>query len=740
LTILSISTENATPPRKPLTGVRGWLIPLLLALWIDAAARLSAGIPVLVALLRAARTHTEPTMTGLLPAASSVFMGAFGALAGYLLARKNYRGPFFAKAILLLDTGYYLMSLLAVLRGTGPTVADSVPAWTKPAAYLVSALICLVYLFRSRRVANTYFGQGSGAPQALEPPDLERVQRRPVEEVAAQAHHPLDPAPLEQEPADAFAESVPHLSTMPVDPRIARIRPWDDFNPSAPEPSRRPAAQPANAISHASADSLPVLSDGDPTPGIAWSAFIADRKPAPRPQVRPESVHPSYRRSTPDRLPEPTNGNGSHSLSRDELASDPQPAYQPEPELEPESESEPQTAQPFFGASAAHQAPEGSNGNGSHTLTWEEFIADQQPQPLAEPEAEPGHTSVEASVDDQFPEPRDWNHEPVHTPEQFVPYAEPLPENHTEVAAEEPEHFTPDLQPEPEAAIHFEPKLRSGPNSYIESEPEPWVQTEPEPAPESELIAAPVPEPQPEPEPELVDEPQPEPELIAAPVPEPEPEPEPVAEVSAIDELVALKAHIADGVVQWLSSSSMDAHAAWLRASGASRDPEKFNKKLLDQVNAICDHAWSVHTGQSPTLPNTLDSGGSLTQELQKWAIAQAASRLTRSLDIRAALEVNGPFENLIQDREYLLAIVDKHSSNEVFDKQIGLTAIETLPEPEIAWTLVLQAQRDSLEADLWARVATLAGDTDFPARFEDAGAKSFQDSIQDWRTHLRRI
>ena len=134
---------------------------------------------------------------------------------------------------------------------------------------------------------------------------------------------------------------------------------------------------------------------------------------------------------------------------------------------------------------------------------------------------------------------------------------------------------------------------------------------------------------------------------------EPEPEPE-------FDDLPALKAHIADGITQWLSSSSMNAHAVWLRESGASSDPEKFRQKLLDQVNAICDHAWSVHIGQFPTLPNMPDSQGSLTKELQKWAIAQAASRVTRCLDIRAAIQVNGPFENVIQDPEYLLAIVGK--------------------------------------------------------------------------------
>ena len=211
-------------------------------------------------------------------------------------------------------------------------------------------------------------------------------------------------------------------------------------------------------------------------------------------------------------------------------------------------------------------------------------------------------------------------------PEQFVAPSETLHEIHTETAAGDTEHSTPDLQPE--AETENDSISHSKPNSYVETASQSWLNPDAQP------------------------EPEPVPELIAEPAPEPLPEPEPVAEVSAVDELAALKSHVADGVLQWLSSSSMNAHASWLRESGASRDPEKFKQKLLDQVNAICDHAWSVHTGQSPTLPNTFDSAGSLTGELQKWAIAQAASRLTRSLDIRAALEVNGPFDNLIQDRK----------------------------------------------------------------------------------------
>lgn len=203
-------------------------------------------------------------------------------------------------------------------------------------------------------------------------------------------------------------------------------------------------------------------------------------------------------------------------------------------------------------------------------------------------------------------------------------------------------------------------------------------------------------------------------------------------------EFDALKAQITDGVIEWLAStvhnpnSHPSAHAALIAEAGDG-SIEDVTLKLLDQVTAICDHVWSVHTGQSPTLPNTADSGGSLAKELQKWAVAQAAFRLTRSLDIRAALEANGPFEKLARDHDYLMAIVQKNSSEDAFGRKVDLAEYEGHTGPEIAYKLILKAQRDMFEGDMWAEVASLAGDPDFLARFSTAGAKTFQDSLDYW-------
>ena len=209
-------------------------------------------------------------------------------------------------------------------------------------------------------------------------------------------------------------------------------------------------------------------------------------------------------------------------------------------------------------------------------------------------------------------------------------------------------------------------------------------------------------------------------------------------------QLEALKVRIEEGVASWLNTAENHpaGKAETLTAVGgeaSSAAIQGANEKLVKQVLAICDHAWSVHVGENATLPNTPDAGGSLERELQKWAIAQAARRLTRSLDIRAAMEVNGPFERVIEDREYLLAIGERNAREEA-DKGAGLREYERSSGPEIAYMLILEAQRDMFEADMWVQVARLAGDAEFPDRFELAGSKTFQESRRYWIERLRPV
>jgi hypothetical protein len=288
------------------------------------------------------------------------------------------------------------------------------------------------------------------------------------------------------------------------------------------------------------------------------------------------------------------------------------------------------------------------------------------------------------------------------------------------------------LHPEPKTEEHHAVLpawlLQRDPKTEERKSPLPVEEETPEPGPEDFQLWLNAVQTEPEPEPS-----QPWPETV-----EPEPEFAELQPETPEEEFLTLKAHISEGVTEWLSLAAKNiGHPAFLQETSASSKPGTMEEKLLKQVTEICDHAYAVHLGQFPSLPNTVDSRGSLSQELEKWAIAQAALRLTRSLDIRAAIQANGPFEHVVEDSEYLLAVVERNSSEDSFGQKIGLADYEGHSGPEIAGMLILQAQRDMFEGELWSEVVSLAGDPDFPDRFRAAGAKAFQDSLLYWRLHL---
>ena len=221
-----------------------------------------------------------------------------------------------------------------------------------------------------------------------------------------------------------------------------------------------------------------------------------------------------------------------------------------------------------------------------------------------------------------------------------------------------------------------------------------------------------------------------------------QPQESPVAEPRLIDlhrsdprELDELKMRLANGITQWLDARASNgagrpnaalAAFAQMGVSGVDR----IQQKLLDQVNAICEQAWSEYTGPGP---HSQDSPRSLAVELQKQVAAQAIRCLTRSLDVRAAMQACGDFERVAEDSDYLLAVARRNPPEGWVGDNFE-SGESAQPAPEIACLLIVNAQRDMFEADMWAHVASLAGDPDFLNGFPNIGTRVFRDSIDYWR------
>ena len=135
------SVSTSFKPTTAIAGIGGWLLLLIVRLWIGTAVRLIGGFAAGFSLL------------GLFSFGSVALSGAAALLLGF----KNAKGVLIAKIFLAADAIYYSLALIDFLLGSDSQVSSSMPPWFQPSGYLIASVLWLVYLIRSRRVKNTYF-------------------------------------------------------------------------------------------------------------------------------------------------------------------------------------------------------------------------------------------------------------------------------------------------------------------------------------------------------------------------------------------------------------------------------------------------------------------------------------------------------------------------------------------------------------------------------------------------------
>jgi FtsH-binding integral membrane protein len=144
-----MSTAPVTPevPQTPaLVGVRGWLLFFVIILFFNAFLYITQ--------------IAEPDMNGL----ADLFALGLGGLciwSAVQLIRKKAQGVLLAKIFLFSNFGVAVLSVIGAAINAGLNGADTASITTINAvAFLVRSMIFggiwLAYLYRSKRVANTY--------------------------------------------------------------------------------------------------------------------------------------------------------------------------------------------------------------------------------------------------------------------------------------------------------------------------------------------------------------------------------------------------------------------------------------------------------------------------------------------------------------------------------------------------------------------------------------------------------
>lgn len=116
-----------------LVGVGGWLLLLVIKLSVGAVVLILAGI---------AGTNRVGSML-------VIGLGVLSGITAFLLTTGNSKGVLLAKLFLGIEAAYYAFELL-------PPVSDNPYKTTE---FLILSILYIIYLFRSKRVKNTYFPQ-----------------------------------------------------------------------------------------------------------------------------------------------------------------------------------------------------------------------------------------------------------------------------------------------------------------------------------------------------------------------------------------------------------------------------------------------------------------------------------------------------------------------------------------------------------------------------------------------------
>jgi hypothetical protein len=164
---------------------------------------------------------------------------------------------------------------------------------------------------------------------------------------------------------------------------------------------------------------------------------------------------------------------------------------------------------------------------------------------------------------------------------------------------------------------------------------------------------------------------------------------------------------------------------------------ENICRHHVSAVMSTCDQAYLLHLSPSPTnLSGATNSNGSFSKDLHDLFVTASTRVVIRAYDIRLAMHVYKPYEQLIEDKDYLLAIVRKNAG----DPGMGIWKMDMeeywgRSGPEISYMLTVQHNKDHFEAEVWAFAAyCVAGSV---PSFEEAINTACDKSKEYWSKQI---
>jgi hypothetical protein len=157
-------------------------------------------------------------------------------------------------------------------------------------------------------------------------------------------------------------------------------------------------------------------------------------------------------------------------------------------------------------------------------------------------------------------------------------------------------------------------------------------------------------------------------------------------------------------------------------------DWESYRTNLLSQIESVCNDAYEVHVAHPEK---------TLMRRCQLLGLGLSGLKLMRAVDINTAIDVKKS-PNWDKDRDYLLAVIKKNEGADGTPTgKLDSASYQSDSGTQMGYRLLIQAQQDTFEAEMWAYVVYYTGDANAISWFEAGPERVRGVSVEYWQNFL---